>query len=63
MARNRFIFRSDDAKATREFELRNILIGYCGTNLTAGHVDRMVKELIETIESGPGAWAFKALAN
>jgi hypothetical protein len=50
---------SETAHATRKFEIRNTLIGYCGQSLTRDNVDKIAVEMLEQIENGSCAWAFK----
>lgn len=50
-----------DATATRAFEIRNVLIDYCGRTITAELIEAMTERLVRNIETGPCAWAFKEL--
>ena len=48
-----------DAKATRIFEVRNVLTGHCGERLTPDKVDEIVREIEAAMETGGCAWAFR----
>ena len=51
----------EDAKATREFEIRNILTQHCGTTLTFDTVNRICCEINDAMSNGPCRWAFGPL--
>lgn len=48
----------DEAQATRNFAIRNILTGHCGEQLTPDNVDRIVAEIENAMGHGSCAWAF-----
>jgi hypothetical protein len=51
----------DDAQATREFTILNILTGHCGKQLTADLVDQITQEICREMREGATAWAFTPL--
>lgn len=46
------------AQATREFEVRNILVRHCGEMLSPDKIDAVAKEFFEAMSTGPCAWSF-----
>lgn len=48
-----------DAESTRNFEIKNILIGHCGENLTPDKLDEITSEIEAAMKTGPCAWAFR----
>ena len=52
---------ADDARATRSFAVLNVLVNHCGEKLTADLVDQLAIELLDEIEKGPTAWAFREM--
>lgn len=49
---------ADIKRATQEFAIRNILIGYCGQTLTPDKVDELAEEIKESMREGGCSWAF-----
>ncbi len=47
------------AECTRNFEVRHILVGYCGQLLTPDKVDEIAREIFDSMREGPVAWAFR----
>lgn len=50
----------NDAEATRNFEIRNILTAHCGERLTPDKVDEIIRQIEVSMKEGPCAWAFCA---
>jgi len=44
---------------TQIFEIRRILISYCGQYLSPDNVDKISNEIEQSIKNGPCSWAFK----
>lgn len=49
----------DDARATREHCIFNVLIDYTGKTLAANVINEVRDKIVREIEDGPCSWAFK----
>ena len=50
---------SDDARATREHCIFNVLIEYTGKTLAPDVINEMRDKIVREIEEGSCSWAFK----
>jgi len=56
--RGNIMSTKDEKHATQEFEIRNILTGYCGQTLTPNKVDELAEDVKNAMREGPCSWAF-----
>jgi len=47
-----------DTTATQDFAIRNIMVAYCGLQLTPQLIDQIVDDVMKEIREGSCSWAF-----